>query len=424
MFSAKTEIRTLVPQSSASHFLHFTIISMSFAMKCFSIPLVLLIQCAVSVCSENILIIDGFPSPSHQMWTHRLSKAIANHGYNVTLLSPKIINCESLNLHFYHLDTLNGFPKSRLSMGSKTGTWNQFKMYTEYLHYYDVQSVKAKGFLEISNFPVDFLFNVIIYDNLGAKPLLALADRFPDAKLMVASPNPGIDFTNFITKGPRFFSFVPFIQMCDLDGSFVSRSKNFLIYSIGHFLTRYLWLPRSEEIRHSIYPIRRSLEDIYAETNILLVNYDPIFDSAIPILPGVVPVGGLQIEEPIPLSKDLETIFKIPSKGIVYFSIGSNLKSEMLGLKRLRIILDVLGQIPDYTFLWKFEMSNGDLESPKNVFIRNWFPQNDILADNRTKLFISQAGALSMQECTWYGIPMLALPIMFDQFPVSFQLNH
>lgn len=55
------------------------------------------------------------------------------------------------------------------------------------------------------------------------------------------------------------------------------------------------------------------------------------------------------------------------------------MKSEDLGDERITHILKAFANFPDYTFLWKFESDKLPIELPKNVFIRKWVPQNEVL---------------------------------------------
>ncbi|KAK7863665.1 hypothetical protein R5R35_006192 [Gryllus longicercus] len=52
---------------------------------------------------------------------------------------------------------------------------------------------------------------------------------------------------------------------------------------------------------------------------------------------------------------------------------------------------------------------------PSNVRLGKWFPQSDILAHPNVKLFISNAGLMGAEEATYFGVPMVVIPIMFDQ---------
>lgn len=93
---------------------------------------------------------------------------------------------------------------------------------------------------------------------------------------------------------------------------------------------------------------------------------------------------------------------------------GTNVRSENLGELRIKKIIETFKKFPKIKFLWKFEAEiSKDL--PKNVFIRSWMPQADLLAHPNIKLFITHSGLLSIQEAMWYGVPILGLPVFGDQ---------
>lgn len=392
---------------------------------CEILVLLLSVSLAQSKSAGNVLLIDSVTSPSHQIWWHRFAHALADHGYNVTLLSCKMIDKPPKNLHPYHLhnlfdlveDDFNDDNFNFLEL-SDMNIWTQYIFMNLYWIPFEKGALEAKGFREIMDFPEDFKFELILYDYFGAKVYLSLAERFPEAKLIGGSAYPGIEYTNRITKAPNLPSFVRSFYQNELKDTFCSRLESFLIYLVDEFVSKYHTAEAEKELRKA-YTLKRSLSEISSSSVMSFANHHPALDSITPIMPEVIAVGGLQIEDPRPLPKDLEEIFSVPSKGVVLFSLGSNVPSETLGEARLNAITSALAELPEYTFLWKIDLSKLSLEMPKNVSIRSWLPQNDILADNRTKLFMSHAGGLSTQECTWHGQPMLALPVMMDQFPVS-----
>ena len=53
---------------------------------------------------------------------------------------------------------------------------------------------------------------------------------------------------------------------------------------------------------------------------------------------------------------------------------------------------------------------------PPNVKVLNWIPQNDLLAHNSTKVFISHTGHNSLYESAFYGVPLVCIPLFADQF--------
>ncbi|CAL4087206.1 unnamed protein product, partial [Meganyctiphanes norvegica] len=63
--------------------------------------------------------------------------------------------------------------------------------------------------------------------------------------------------------------------------------------------------------------------------------------------------------------------------------------------------------------IWKFE---GELPGiSDNILVRNWLPQQDILAHPNVKLFIGHGGLLGLQEAMYHAKPVIILPIFGDQ---------
>lgn len=75
--------------------------------------------------------------------------------------------------------------------------------------------------------------------------------------------------------------------------------------------------------------------------------------------------------------QDLKEIMDDSEKGVVYFSLGSVVKSSKMPNETVSLLLSELSKI-EQTVLWKWE-ANDVPQLPKNVIIRKWFPQNDIL---------------------------------------------
>ena len=81
--------------------------------------------------------------------------------------------------------------------------------------------------------------------------------------------------------------------------------------------------------------------------------------------------------------------------------------------EKLRIFLDVFASL-NQRVLWKFE-NESIAHLPKNVMIKAWLPQADILAHPNVKVFITHGGLFGTQEGVHYAVPMLGMPIYCDQ---------
>lgn len=92
--------------------------------------------------------------------------------------------------------------------------------------------------------------------------------------------------------------------------------------------------------------------------------------------------------------------------------MGSNLMSSEMSELKKAAFLQSFAKLKQKV-IWKYEV---DLpEKPKNVLIKNWLPQNDILAHPNVKLFISHGGFLGSTEAIYYGVPIIGIPIFGDQ---------
>ncbi|XP_064075765.1 UDP-glucosyltransferase 2-like isoform X1 [Vanessa tameamea] len=156
-----------------------------------------------------------------------------------------------------------------------------------------------------------------------------------------------------------------------------------------------------------------SYEEALYNVSILFVNSHPSFAPAQGLPPNVIEIGGYHISEEIPpLPKELQDLLDSSPQGVVYFSMGSVLKSSLLPEKTRQDLIKLFGELP-YTVLWKFEEKLEGL--PKNVHIRPWMPQSSILAHKNLKVFITHGGLLSTLETLRFGVPIIAIPVFGDQ---------
>ena len=58
-----------------------------------------------------------------------------------------------------------------------------------------------------------------------------------------------------------------------------------------------------------------------------------------------------------------------------------------------------------------------------NTLLVDWMPQNDLLGHAKTKLFVAHGGTNGVQEAIYHGVPILGLPLIFDQHDNLFKIK-
>lgn len=76
--------------------------------------------------------------------------------------------------------------------------------------------------------------------------------------------------------------------------------------------------------------------------------------------------------------------------GVIYFSFGSCMPAVEVPTEKINMFVETFRGLKQKV-LWKFE--NESLTNiPSNVMIRQWVPQNDVLAHKNVVLFFSHGG--------------------------------
>lgn len=97
-----------------------------------------------------------------------------------------------------------------------------------------------------------------------------------------------------------------------------------------------------------------------------------------PLVPAMVEVGGMHVATTNKkLPEEIQKFLDDATEGAVYFSMGSNLRSDLMSEDKVQEILAAFAKLPQ-RILWKWE-SNDLPNLSKNVKVAKWMPQQDIL---------------------------------------------
>ncbi|XP_039491507.1 UDP-glycosyltransferase UGT4-like isoform X2 [Drosophila santomea] len=132
-------------------------------------------------------------------------------------------------------------------------------------------------------------------------------------------------------------------------------------------------------------------------------------------VPNLIEVAGIHLSQrPEPCDESLQKFMDEAENGVIYFSLGQDIM--------VRFLPDSLQQTLNMAFaklkqrvVWKnelFKMPN----TSENIYALDKVPQRQILAHSNVRLFITNGGLLSVIEAVDSGVPILGLPVFFDQF--------
>lgn len=114
-----------------------------------------------------------------------------------------------------------------------------------------------------------------------------------------------------------------------------------------------------------------------------------------------------------PLPDDIQKFIDGSEHGVVYFSLGGNLNPSVMPIEKQEAIIKALSKLKE-NVLWKWDDLDAKVDK-KKFFVQKWFPQDDILANPKVKLFITHGGLLGGTEAIYYGKPLVTIPIFGDQ---------
>ncbi|KAI6179995.1 Glucuronosyltransferase [Aphelenchoides besseyi] len=163
---------------------------------------------------------------------------------------------------------------------------------------------------------------------------------------------------------------------------------------------------------------------LLGKTAYAFVNSAEALEHPQPITRKIRAIGGitLNLSTANRLTPELEKIYANADRGVVLLSFGSNIESNLMRKELKSEVLRAFARFPEFQFIWRISV---DSETAKminqvpNVHPITWVDQRAILADNRTKLFISHCGANSVLEAAFEGVPVVAVPFFNDQFSNS-----
>ncbi|KAM9332565.1 LOW QUALITY PROTEIN: UDP-glucuronosyltransferase 2C1-like [Pholidichthys leucotaenia] len=258
---------------------------------------------------------------------------------------------------------------------------------------------------------IDSKFDVVLTDPvLGSGVILAKYLKLP----LVLN-------VRWITSGDGHFVLAPSpLSYIPAQGSgltdkmnFVQRVKNIFFHSITLFQQKFIVGPIYDTMCHKYIEGGCDIISLLQEADIWLFRSNFVFDFPRPTMPNVVYIGGFQCKPAQPLSADLEKFVQSAGdNGVIIMTLGTYIHA--LPKEVAEDIASVFAKMPQKD-VWQHK---GERPSTlgNNTLMVDWMPQKDLLGHPQTKVFVAHGGTNGVQEAIYHGVPVLGIPLFFDQY--------
>ncbi|XP_040897465.1 UDP-glucuronosyltransferase 2A2-like [Toxotes jaculatrix] len=214
-----------------------------------------------------------------------------------------------------------------------------------------------------------------------------------------------------IAPSPVSYVPIPGTELTD-KMTFTQRVKNFLYYV---FTCIQIWMitePNYKPFVHRHFGPDVHYMELFQAAEIWLMRNDFTFEFPRPTMPNVVYMSGFQCKPSKPLSKELEDFVQSSGEhGIIVMTLGTLVAKLPEDISEE--IAAAFAQLPQKV-IWRHQGKRPSTLG-NNTLLLDWLPQNDLLGHPKTRVFVAHGGTNGMQEAIYHGVPLVGLPLMFDQ---------
>ncbi|KAG8228492.1 UDP-glycosyltransferase [Ladona fulva] len=377
--------------------------------------LLLLILYPSSTQAANILGFFPFAAYSQSQVFRSLTTELAGRGHHVTFVTP--------------------FP-----MDSPPPNHEQIHITDIFKHFTSFNATKVTGIIEVfrklhgisSGVCVDVLgrpdiqrlmdpeksgkkFDLMLMSNFFSDCFLGFAHVYHIPVIQI-SPGGAMPQTDSLMGNTALSSFVPisFLPFSDRM-SFLERMINHLSSMVmSGYLTFIRYSSDEYIIKQYFGDEIPPLRELQSRISLVILNSDFSIHYPRPLPPNIIECIGMHVKAPKPLPQQLQSFMDEAKEGVIYFSMGSNVKSAEFSAEKRDAILAAFAELKEKV-LWKWEGDGPLPGQSSNVKLEKWVPQSDLLAHPNIKLFITHGGMLSLLEAAYRGVPLIGIPFYGDQ---------
>ncbi|XP_049952313.1 UDP-glycosyltransferase UGT5-like isoform X1 [Schistocerca serialis cubense] len=385
-------------------------------MRLCTVLAVVLVLAAGASQAARILGIIPTPSISHQTPFRLIALELARRGHQVTVVTTdpireKIVNYTEIDVSVTYDFWRATYDFNSLSDSVPHDMLRLLPHMGQRICEIQLDSPEMKDFIRSAP-----SFDVVIVERLMYQCYYGLVHKVGSPPLIgfvsLTAPSP----LHVMQGNPNNPAYCPDMSLPYNDHmSFWERMYNAYIMGLFLHLWNYVIMPDQERIMRKYFgPDAPSVYEMERNCSLLLINNHYSMNYPRPLLPNIVELTGLHLEKQRrPLPKDIQKFLDEAEDGVIYFSLGSNVRGSAIPEEKRLAFLEAFAQLPQRV-LWKWEAGSMPGQ-PDNVMTAKWWPQQDVLAHKNMRLFITQGGLQSVNEAGYFGVPMIAIPFMGDQ---------
>ncbi|XP_057707278.1 UDP-glucuronosyltransferase 2C1-like [Corythoichthys intestinalis] len=216
-----------------------------------------------------------------------------------------------------------------------------------------------------------------------------------------------------ITIAPSPLSYIPITGTGNTNKmSFLQRVKNVIVFLVGY--TQHILVIKNvyQKICDKYLGPDIDMHHLLASADLWLMRVDFVFEFPRPTMPNVVYIGGFQCKPAKPLPDHLEEFVQSSGEhGVILMSLGTFVTELPVDLAE-KIAAD-FAKLPQKV-IWRYKGAKPSTLG-NNTLIVDWMPQNDLLGHPKIKLFVAHGGTNGIQEAIYHGVPVVGIPLFFDQ---------
>lgn len=348
------------------------------------VSVALLVLVTVVSVSEGARILAIFPAParSHQIVFHAFMKGLLERGHHITMMTTDPFetdnpNITQINWNYAHkiiednLDVAKLRQQNCNSLDIASGLLEVTAKFIEA----EMAHPEVQSLIRNAN---DEHFDVLVVEYFQMTPFFAFAELFN-------VPMVGITSIDSISMAHQVIGNVMNVVAHQEMNHKFSSNPNFL-QRIEAVITKlfidYYLMPKEfvkyDRIIEQNFGSNMSKSvELFHRIDFLMTNVDATMGFIRPIVPQAIQLGFLHIRPPRPLPQDLQQYLDRSTHGVIYFSLGTLIRSDSINAKNMKIFIDTFKSLK-YDILWKCD-SKVDLNETSNIRISKWLPQQDLL---------------------------------------------